>query len=68
MPIPSGVSVGDFIACLELTKTVIECLEESQGSAAQYRGLVRSLRSLEAALIQVNKVRTPCVEEMLSSS
>lgn len=57
MPFPFGVSVGDFIACIELINTVIKCLDESQGSATKFQGLIESLRNLEVALVQVDKVK-----------
>lgn len=57
MPVPFGVSLGDFIACLALIKTVIESLQEAHGSAAQYRSLIASLESLESALVRVRDVK-----------
>jgi hypothetical protein len=57
MPFPFGVSVGDFIACIELINIVIKSLNDSQGSATRYQGLIQSLKSLEVALTQVNKVK-----------
>jgi len=57
MPIPFGVSVGDFIACLDLIKTVVESLQGAHGSAAQFRSLIASLDSLESALIRVRDVK-----------
>lgn len=57
MPVPFGVSIGDFIACIGLIKTVTESLREAHGSAAQYRGLISSLANLEFALIRVRDLR-----------
>jgi hypothetical protein len=59
MPFPFGVSIGDFIACINLIKTVVESLQEAHGSASKYRGLVASLESLETALIRVKDVDIP---------
>jgi len=57
MPVPFGVSVGDFLVCLDLIKTVVESLQEAHGSATQYRSLVASLDSLEIALMRVRDVK-----------
>jgi hypothetical protein len=56
MPFPFGVSVGDFIACIDLIRTVVESLQSAHGSAAQYHSLIASLESLESALIRVRDV------------
>lgn len=57
MPFPFGVSIGDFIVCIDLIKTVIQSLQEAYGSGDQYRGLLRSLQSLESALLLVRNVK-----------
>lgn len=63
MPIPFGVSVGDFVACIGLIKDIIDSLQESQGSAAKYRGLLNSLESLAIALSKVKSVQTESREK-----
>ncbi|KAK4565339.1 hypothetical protein LTR86_003956 [Recurvomyces mirabilis] len=50
MPIPFGVSVGDFIAGIGFVYDNVKCLEDSVGSQANYRGLVDALQSLRLAL------------------
>ncbi|KAK4896012.1 hypothetical protein LTR27_005868 [Elasticomyces elasticus] len=43
-------SVGDFVTGIQLVYDIIQCLEDSAGSQAQYRGVVLSLSSLRLAL------------------
>ncbi|OCK76927.1 hypothetical protein K432DRAFT_428373 [Lepidopterella palustris CBS 459.81] len=50
MPVPFGVSVGDFITFIETVVTVINALHDSTGSAAEYRGVIRELESLKTSL------------------
>jgi hypothetical protein len=57
MPIPFGVSIGDFIVCAELIRTVIESLKDAHGSSSQYRGLLHSLQSLESGLNWVRDIQ-----------
>lgn len=63
MPLPIGVSVGDFIACITLIKNIIDSLKDSQGSSAKYRGLINSLEGLEAALSKVKDLETSNLRE-----
>lgn len=63
MPFPFGVSVGDFIACIELINTVINCLDQSNGSDSRFRDVITSLKSLEIALMQVNNIATSSNDE-----
>lgn len=67
MPFPFGVSIGDFIVCIDLIKTVVESLQEAHGSASKYRGLVASLESLETALVRVRdvKIHDPVLKQEL---
>ena len=53
MVVPFGVSVGDFIAGINLISTVINALQDSAGSSAEYKGVIRELRGLQSALEQV---------------
>ncbi|GAB7328404.1 hypothetical protein MBLNU13_g00377t2 [Cladosporium sp. NU13] len=64
MPFPFGVSVGDFIACIELINTIINCLDQSHGSDARFRDVSRSLKSLEIALMEVNKITASSNDEV----
>lgn len=59
MPVPFGFSVGDFIAVIELISTIINALEDSRGSAADYRGTIASLESLRTALQGVRDIDCP---------
>jgi len=64
MPFPFGVSVGDFIACIELINTIINCLDQSHGSDVRFQGVVQSLKSLEVALQHVNQMATTSSDEV----
>ena len=50
---PFGFSVGDFVAGIELIRQLIKALEDTAGSSAEYRGLIKELYSLERALLEV---------------
>jgi hypothetical protein len=58
MPVPFGISVGDFIASVELIHDVLEALKESNGSSANFRELVCELYSLERALLAVKALES----------
>ncbi|KAK5695553.1 hypothetical protein LTR97_009063 [Elasticomyces elasticus] len=45
-----GFSVGDFVTGIQLLYDIIQCLEDSAGSQAQYRGVALTLRGLRLAL------------------
>ncbi|KAK4905854.1 hypothetical protein LTR49_024900 [Elasticomyces elasticus] len=45
-----GFSVGDLVTGIQLVCDIIQCLEDSAGSQAQYRGVVLTLSSLRLAL------------------
>ena len=53
MVTPFGFSVGDFVAGIELIRQLINALEDSAGSSAEYRELIKELYSLERALLEV---------------
>jgi hypothetical protein len=53
MPITSG-SVGDIISVALLIKDLVEALDASRGSQAEYRQLVTDLELLEAVLKRVH--------------
>lgn len=52
MPVTFG-SVGDIIAVGLVIKDLVKCLDDSRGSAAEYQAVIRELRSLEHALLEV---------------
>ncbi|KAF6821753.1 vegetative cell wall protein gp1 [Colletotrichum musicola] len=49
-------AVGDFIAVLELIQKIVAALDESRGSAKEYRDAVRSLQILERTIAHVKDV------------
>ena len=53
---PFGFSVGDFVASIELVRQLIKALEDTAGSSAEYRGLIKELYSLERALLEVKSL------------
>lgn len=50
---PFGFSVGDFLSGINLIREIIKALEDSAGSSAEYRELIKGLYSLERALLEV---------------
>lgn len=58
MPVPFGLSIGDFIAFIEATVTVINSLKDSTGAGKEYRDVIRELDSLKLALAHVQNVET----------
>lgn len=46
-------SVGDIITVCLLAKSIVDALDDSRGSPAEYRGLVNEIRSLECSLLEV---------------
>ncbi len=50
---PFGFSVGDFFSGINLIRELIKALEDSAGSSAEYRDLIKELYSLERALLEV---------------
>lgn len=53
MPVTFG-SVGDIIAVALLVKDLVEALDKSRGSQAEYRQLIQELRLLEDILRKVD--------------
>ncbi len=51
--IPFGFSFGDFVSGINLIRELIKALEDSAGSSAEYRDLIKELYSLERALLEV---------------
>lgn len=50
---PFGFSVGDFVSGINLIRELIKALEDSAGSSAEYRDLIKQLYILERALLEV---------------
>lgn len=46
-------SVGDIITVCLLAKSIVEALDDSRGSSAEYQGLVAEIRSLECSLLEL---------------
>lgn len=59
MPITFG-SVGDIIAIGQLIKTLVDTLDNSRGSSAEYVALTRDLWLFERALHQVSMLSKTC--------
>lgn len=59
MPVTFG-SVGDIIAVGLLIKDLIKCLDDSRGSSAEYQAVIRELRSLDYALLEVELMFLSC--------
>lgn len=49
-------AVGDFIAVIALIKDIIAVLDDSRGSAKDYRDVVHSLEILQRTVEQVSKI------------
>ena len=56
MSVNFGFSVGDFIAAIDLVRTVIDALRESGESGAHYGQLLGQLLCLETALLEVKRL------------
>lgn len=67
MPIPFGVSVGDFIAGIDFIYSLCDALESSSGSKAQYQGVVSAFKSISDGLSQLEGIEAT-VEEQLAVS
>ncbi|KIX97136.1 uncharacterized protein Z520_07250 [Fonsecaea multimorphosa CBS 102226] len=50
MVVPFGISVGDFIAVGKLALEIATALSDCRGAAADYKGLIDLLKSLEISL------------------
>ena len=58
MPVPFGVSVGDFVAGIDFLRSVCEAFGSTTGAKAQYEGVISSIRSLRSALERASSVET----------
>ena len=52
--------LGDIISICLLVKELVEALDKSRGSSAQYQQLIRELRLLEEVLLQVDLLWRTC--------
>lgn len=59
MVFPFGVSVGDFVAVIELVHDVCQALKESAGSRSRFLRLVEEFEHLEEALLAVSRLTAP---------
>ena len=59
MPITFG-SVGDIISLCLLIKDLVKTLDSSRGSSAEYQAVIRELRSLDHALLEVEALIRSC--------
>lgn len=57
-----GFSVGDFVACLVLIKDIVDALNDSTGSKADFKALFGTLQSLENACKICQLVYHQCEE------
>lgn len=57
MSVGFGFSVGDFLAALDLVRTVIDALHSSGQASSAYRELVRELYTLEHSLLRVKELK-----------
>ncbi|KAE9368192.1 hypothetical protein N431DRAFT_547295 [Stipitochalara longipes BDJ] len=55
MPITFG-SVGDIISISLIVKDLVQALDDSRGSAAEYQDLIRELWALDRVLLEVEQV------------
>ena len=59
MPITFG-SVGDIVTVSLLIKDLVNCLDKSRGSSAEYQAVIRELWSLDHALLEVEVLLRFC--------
>ena len=60
-------SVGDIIALGILIKDLIKCLDNGRGASAEFQTMIRELRSLEYALVEVQFLFLPEPRQELQS-
>jgi len=68
MPVAFGFSIGDFIAAIELVRTVIDTLRESSNSGTSFRALISELYALETALLHAKRLDTEIYSSVNISS
>lgn len=59
MPVPFGISVGDFIAVTELVHDVARALKDSTGSRTRFLNLIEEFERLEQALLAISTLQAP---------
>jgi hypothetical protein len=59
MTVPFGISVGDFIAGINLLRDAIKALDDAGGARADYTELRKCLGALETALNAASRFTTP---------
>ena len=67
MPVAFGFSVGDFIAGIQLVHDVLQALQESTGSSADFIELIRNLHGLEQAFLRVKDLQSNVSEREIFS-
>lgn len=63
MPVTIG-SVGDIISLSILIKSIVNSLDDSRGSSAEYQATIRELWNLDRALLQVELIFQSCEQTM----
>jgi ABC-type multidrug transport system fused ATPase/permease subunit len=53
MVVPLGISVGDFIAVIQVLRDIAAALDEHSGAQAQYQQTIRNLETVKAILSQL---------------
>ncbi|MCJ1377618.1 hypothetical protein MMC17_000713 [Xylographa soralifera] len=53
-------SLGDIVSICLIVKDLVEALDDSRGSSAEYQQLIRELRALEQILLQVDLLWRVC--------
>lgn len=53
-------SVGDIISVCLIVKDLVDALDKSRGSSAEYQAVIRELWSLDRALLQVAMLSKTC--------
>jgi hypothetical protein len=59
VPLPFGVSFGDFVAFVKLCKDVAQALHESAGAQSQFRRATADLGGIETVLRKVETLLLP---------
>ena len=66
MPVPFGVSVGDFIATVTFVRDILKALNDTHGAGAQFRAIEATLKGVEDSLRGLESVE--CDQEELSAA
>lgn len=53
MPVPFGISVGDFVAGLSLITNALKKIQDEHGAKANYQSLIREVANLQAGFIAI---------------